>query len=243
MKNLIIAVLNSLGIFKGFNERKISFSQSGEDMVIRYVFNILGIKNPTYLDIGANHPYKLNNTMKFYLEGAKGINVEPNIALYNELLRARPRDLNLNVGISDTDGVAEFFVMDDPNLSTFSKSEAEMLEENNYSRIAQRISVETISIVSLLKKYANSTFPDFLNLDTEGYDEIILKSIQFDTGFPKVICVETISYSQKGTGVKRDSIFELLKDKGYFVYADTYINTIFIHQNTWSEHFLNNAKK
>ena len=40
----------------------LSFSQSGEDVLIRRLLSRLNIRHPTYLDLGANAPFRLNNT-------------------------------------------------------------------------------------------------------------------------------------------------------------------------------------
>jgi hypothetical protein len=36
---------------------RISYSQNGEDLIIKDLFSRLGIQHPTYLDIGANEPF------------------------------------------------------------------------------------------------------------------------------------------------------------------------------------------
>ena len=46
-----------------------SYSQCGEDLLVDYIFKLRGITQPTYLDIGANHPYFISNTAKFYQQG------------------------------------------------------------------------------------------------------------------------------------------------------------------------------
>jgi hypothetical protein len=67
-----------------------------------------------------------------------------------------------------------------------------------------------------------------MSLDAEGIDEIILNSIDFENNFPKVICVETITYDRKLGGKKNTGIINLIENKGYTIFADTNINTIFI---------------
>ena len=57
---------------------QLSFSQCGEDLLIDYVFKLRGIAQPSYIDIGANDPFYLNNTAIFYLRGCRGINIEAN---------------------------------------------------------------------------------------------------------------------------------------------------------------------
>src|SRR5688572_28592456 len=106
---------------RGF--RKVSYSQCGEDILVDYVLTLRGIQRPSYLDIGANHPFFINNTAKFYLEGSHRINIEANHELIGNFLRHRPNDINLNVGVSDKRGAQDFYIMNDNTLSTFSRSE------------------------------------------------------------------------------------------------------------------------
>jgi hypothetical protein len=54
---------------------KVSYSQCGEDILIDFVFKQLKIENPSYLDIGAHHPFHLNNTYYFYKNGSSGVNI------------------------------------------------------------------------------------------------------------------------------------------------------------------------
>ena len=68
--------------------RKISYAQSGEDLIIKYIFDSLKIK-PSYIDIGVHHPYKFNNTALFYELGCRGINVEPDPDLYGSFTLLR----------------------------------------------------------------------------------------------------------------------------------------------------------
>ena len=41
---------------------KATYSQSGEDIIIQYLFDSLKIDKPTYLEIGTNQPLVCNNT-------------------------------------------------------------------------------------------------------------------------------------------------------------------------------------
>ena len=63
-----------------------------------------------------------------------------------------------------------------------------------------------------------------MSLDAEGLDYEILQMIEYDKNYPKVICVETVSYT---SGRKETEIINFLQSKGYNIYADTHINTIF----------------
>jgi FkbM family methyltransferase len=213
--------------------QKKSYSQTGEDLIIRFLFDVLEIKQPSYIDIGAHHPYYLNNTALFYEGGSKGINIEPDPELFKQFPKCRPLDINLNCGISNQDGELILNVLNAPTLNTFSEEEANrMVTENNF-KILKRVPIKVQALNTLLKNYCNDVFPDFMNVDVEGLDEKIIKSINYDKHKPIVICLETISYSETGNGVKNHEMIAYLKTKGYMVFADTYINTIFILEDRW----------
>lgn len=212
---------------------KKSFSQSGEDLIIKFIFDLIGIKNPTYIDIGAHHPFYLNNTAIFYENGSRGINIEPDPSLYSLFPKYRKLDINLNCGISDKDGELMLNILNAPTLNTFSDEEANKIVSENNFKITNRIPIKVYNLNTLLKKYCNDVFPDFMNVDVEGLDEEIIKSINYEKHKPIVICLETISYSETGNGKKNNEIIGYLKEKGYLVFADTYLNTIFILKEKW----------
>lgn len=213
--------------------QKISYSQTGEDLIVDFIFNQIGIKRPSYIDIGAHHPEYLNNTALFYKNGSRGINIEPDPNLFKEFIKYRKQDINLNLGISNTAAEMDFFIMNVPTLNTFSSEEAlKYQQEGNYKvKEIKKINVETIS--NILSKYYNNAFPDFLTIDAEGIDEIVLKSIDYNSNYPIVICTETISFSDSGKGKKNTEIINFLESKGYLLYADTYINSIFVRKENW----------
>lgn len=53
-----------------------SYSQCGEDVIVDRILSLMGIKNPTYLDIGANDPIFRNNTYFLYEKGFSRVNIE-----------------------------------------------------------------------------------------------------------------------------------------------------------------------
>ena len=212
--------------------KKTSFSQCGEDVLVDYVFNLRGISKPSYIDIGAHHPYLLSNTALFYDRGCRGVNIEANPALISEFLRYRPLDVNLNIGISDKEGEMDFYIMDDNTLSTFSVQEHNfMVAEGKKLEKVQKIKLTTLD--SVLKKYFADGFPDFMSIDVEGMDFQILQSINFEESFPKIICVEAAEYSPIGAGARRNELIDFLISKNYFEYANTNLNAIMVKNEFW----------
>lgn len=231
MKSTIKSLLKSFNSKPPFE--KTSYAQCGEDIIVSFIFKRLGFLKPSYIDIGAHHPFKINNTALFYKSGARGINIEPDPVLFEAFIKDRKEDVNINIGIGDTNSVEDFYIISSSTLNTFSKEEAENYsKEGNYKiKEVKQIQVKTLSTV--LAEHFNGKFPQFLSLDAEGIDELVIKSIDFETNYPLVICVETISFSTSGHGKKNTTLIDYISSKGYLVYADTYINTIFVREELW----------
>ena len=211
---------------------KKSYSQSGEDLIVRYIFDALKIAKPSYLDIGAHHPTFLNNTQTFYENGSSGVNIEPDPDLFSYINKVRLNDTNLNIGIADKKGVLDFYVMSAATLNTFSHDEARKAEGDKI-KIDKIIKVPVLPVNDVLNEHFVDKTLDFLSLDVEGLDLLILQTFDFKRFRPKVICVETVTFSQERKGEKITDIENLLVEQGYFVYADTNINTIFIDKSIW----------
>lgn len=211
-----------------------SWSQCGEDLILRYLFDLLGVARPRYLDIGAHHPWYLNNTWLFYRQGAHGVNIEPDPALHARLRRTRKRDVNLNIGIGPSAGEMNFYVMSNRTLNTFSDVEARNYVERHGARIIEtrRIRVETFARVV---EAGFDRTPDLVSLDVEGLDLDVLRSIDFSRHRPAVFCVETLSYAASDDrGVKNDEIHAVMLANDYQLYADTYINSIYVSKPVWA---------
>jgi FkbM family methyltransferase len=211
---------------------KKSYSQSGEDLIVRYIFDVLKMSTPRYLDLGAHHPTFLNNTQIFYENGSTGVNVEPDPDLFSHINKVRLSDTNLNIGIADKEGVLDFYVMSATTLNTFSHNEAKNAESDKV-KINKIIQVPVLPINNILNEHFIEKPLDFLSMDVEGLDLLILQTFDFKRFRPKVICVETVTFSQERKGEKITGIENLLVEQGYFVYADTNINTIFVDRSIW----------
>lgn len=207
----------------------VSYAQTGEDIIIDFLRQAKKVKKFTYLDIGANHPVKFNNTYKFYEQGFSGVCIEPDPVLHKQLSNFRKRDICLNIGISDSaEGVADFYIMNDSTLNTFSEEEANRLERKHLASIVKVQKIPLANINSIMEKYFNGEAPVFINIDVEGLDEKIIQSINFERFRPYVFCIETVHYTPDASSKKREEIFELLQRNGYVPFADTYVNTIFV---------------
>lgn len=217
-----------------FKHIRSSYAQSGEDIIISDLFTRLNISQPTYLDIGANDPVALSNTYRLYKRGSNGVCVEPNPVLYQKIREKRSRDICLNVGVAfDEKREATFYLFSDQfnGLNTFSKEEADFWERTGNEEIGRHkvektINMKLMPVNEIMEKYF-APHPNFISVDVEGLDFEILKTIDFVKYKPEVFCVETLGFIENNKEIKKNEIIEFLLERGYFVYADTYINTIF----------------
>lgn len=236
--------------FSGFNKNQLtrvffphvrrSYSQSGEDIIISDLMNRLRIKAPRYLDIGANDPVSLNNTYRLYLRGGSGVCVEPNPVLCEKIRKKRKRDICLNAGVAfDDRKEADFYIFPEAfnGLNTFSKEEAEFWENEGNEEIGKHavekvVKMPLLHINDIIEQYFQGS-PDFISVDVEGFDFDIIRSIDFSKFRPLVVCTETLGFVEDNKEIKKKEINDFFLEKGYFIYADTYINTIFCTKESY----------
>jgi len=210
-----------------------SYSQCGEDRIVKYVLDVLGVTHPSYLDIGAHHPVRINNTYLFYESGCTGVCVEPNSSLFERLRQARPRDTCLNVGVGGNHRrAAPFYEMASATLSTFSEYEARRYVEEHGQQIVRATEVDIDTPGEIVRRHFQGP-PDFISLDVEGLELEILEAFDLTGMRPVVFCVETMTYATDGSGRKLTQVIAHLTAAGYMVYADTHINTIFVDRERW----------
>lgn len=212
------------------------YSHSGEDVIILNIFDQIGIKTPSYIDVGAHSPTTISNTHLMYLRGSRGINIEANPNLIENFHSERPGDINLNVGIVPLEmshrGPLPFYMFDDysgrntlcPYAALACEREGYVTEAGEF-KVRKKIPVPVMTLSSVIEKYHDNKFPDFLNIDVEGLDYDILKDLMIDRSknAPKIICAESLP---ENAG---DMIKMMKYDNGYVSVFRVGMNNIFIH--------------
>ena len=95
--------------------------------------------------------------------------------------------------------------------------------------MVRTIPIPVRGLSSLIEEYRGGVFPDLLAVDIEGTDALVVPVLA-GTALarrPKVVCIETLTYSESDTARKRQDLIDNVVSAGYEVYADTYIN---VHQ-------------
>lgn len=208
---------------------KLTFSQSGEDLIVAGLFKEFKIDKPTYLDVGAFHPIIGSNTYALYRQGGRGVLVEPNVDMIADLRSVRPGDtvLNIGIGLDDTQE-ADFYVLNYPQMSSFDGDDARSRERDSGGAtfIKRVVKMPMVNINKVIDEHFAKSAPDFLSIDTEGLDLTILKTIDFGKFRPKIITAETTAGG--GTVLMSPEIGDFLAGKDYMARGMTLANTIFV---------------
>jgi FkbM family methyltransferase len=223
IKRLIKKINRFYQIFHDRNYFHPSYSQDGEDMILRTYFQNKPIG--FYIDIGAHHPKKLSNTYVFYKMGWTGINIDAmpgSMIPFNEI---RKRDINLEKAVSDVDTELTYYVFNEPALNGFSEEISKERDRNSIYKIIDEVKIKTEKLSSILDKYLPSTIKtiDFMSIDVEGFDLNVLKSNNWQKYRPKVILVELLDFEL----FDKDPIFIFLKNIGYSFFAKTRLTFVF----------------
>ena len=185
-------------------------SQFGEDKFLYNLFekNYVG----KYLDVGCFHPTKHNNTSLFYKNGWQGINIDLNpltIDLFNFM---RPNDININTAVSSEESEKTLFFLSENNTqNTLSENQLLFLKKHHNLRDEEIIKkkIQTRRLDKILEEN-NFDNIDFMNLDVEGHELEVLKTINFKKTKLKYICIEMINHNN--LSIKNsDQIIDLLE--------------------------------
>jgi FkbM family methyltransferase len=202
----------------------ISYSQNGEDLVIRSYFG-KNFRNGTYIDVGCNNPIQKSNTFKFYLKNWSGIAIDGNEALCNKFRKIRKRDTVLNELISDTEYEVEFY-LDKTNheYSTIDKSVGETYKKENLTIVKRKTkTLDTILSTQKVEKI------DLLCIDVEGHDFHVLKSLSFSRYSPTMVVIETGDTNT--TNIEHTPIYQFLTSRGYSIYTLSKDNCYYVKNN------------
>lgn len=136
-----------------------------------------------YIDVGAYDPVVHSVTQAFYERGWYGINIEPVAASFARVQAARPRDVNLNLAVSNQIGSATFHVASIPGLSSL-WPDADPLQSD-----LQPVTVPTSTLDQILEEHPLPAI-HFLKIDAEGAEQAVLESIDLRLHRPWIILAE-----------------------------------------------------
>ena len=187
-----------------------SFSQFGEDLAVLAIAQRLGLKTGIYVDAGAFHPIFWSNTLLLHKQGWQGINIDLAPKRIAEFNRYRPSDHNVVACLSDgvTEAEIAHYEFGNTDRAVFSDNPGKL------SIIGEKpVRFSTSMTTTLTEIIEKSPFRfeqiEYLDIDCEGNDLVVLRGIDFARCRPRILSVEAFDGSEK------DAMIALLAPHGY----------------------------
>eukprot|EP01112_Ceratiomyxa_fruticulosa_P020851 TRINITY_DN721_c0_g1_i1.p1 TRINITY_DN721_c0_g1~~TRINITY_DN721_c0_g1_i1.p1 ORF type:complete len:289 (-),score=52.96 TRINITY_DN721_c0_g1_i1:71-937(-) len=186
-----------------------------------------------FVDIGANDG-KTSSNSKFFEEslGWRGVCVDPNPEVFNELTRNRPLCNNFNVGIAGSNGVMKYMKI--TGYAQMLSGWVDFMTEGHLRRIDQEIAqfggdktiidVRSSTLMSIMELTGYETV-DFLSVDVEGAELEVLKSIDFSRVKTHVVVVE----ANEGEEDRNQMVIEYMEKNGFVLQKLNRFNNLFVN--------------
>ena len=169
------------------NFRMVSYADNFEDVLLERAFG--GEAAGFYIDVGAFDPVEHSITKHFSQRGWRGINIEPNPAPFARLQLDRPRDVNLNIGLSDREGSLTLF---EPPEGCWSVDKSILTGwfGADPASIRERI-IPVSTLARICEKYVpEGTTIDFLKVDVEGHEHEVVLGGDWSRFRPRIVLAE-----------------------------------------------------
>ncbi len=179
-------------------------SQAGQDKWVVDTLN--NIKGGYFLDIGAYDGLNISNT--YYLEKEldwDGLCIEADPSNFKKLTNVRDCGC-INVAVADIDGVVNFKQNDAGGHVTNSGG----------------FEVQSRTIKTILKDNDCPKIIDYISLDIEGYELIVLENFPFDEYEFKLLTLEHNLYL--GDATHKNKMKEILINNGYVLVKENVEN-------------------
>ena len=187
------------------------YGQRGQDWFLdQHVFK--GKKDGVFLDVGANDPKELSNTLYFEQQGWTGLAFEPQERFRKRWEEERKtKCLPHLLGANEGEEVTFIEYDTDDWQNALSGVQGHVLESGaNIDNLDKKyITLKKYRLDNILKEQ-NILHADFMSLDVEGFEMEVLQGIDFDKIKIDAIIVENDRSHLGDNGIRR-----FIKSKGY----------------------------
>jgi len=210
--------------------------------VLNYEVNGLLRDDYFFIDLACADGVTINNT--FFLEkhlNWNGLLFEPN-PMYKNQIRDNRSSVHINKCVTDKIGDVVNFRMDNGMLGGIVESDFDNNEKNRGKELlkAEIVSLETTTLEFELESNNAPSIIDFMSLDVEGAEYLVLKAFPFDKYKFRCIAIERPS----------PDLDLLLDSKNYIQVKHLKHDVIYVHRNFLSDvnfdpnvHFMFTPKK
>jgi hypothetical protein len=204
------------GLVAFFKKTTFSYSQYGEDLIVYEFFKSKNINsNGVYIDIGAYHPKWISNTYLLSKKGWSGFVIDVDISKLNlfKIFRKNCSVICAAIAPGNSERIIKIynFIKLFSEIDTLDKNIAE-INKIRFNCDYETNEIKTLNINDLLKNcYAKYGICDFINIDIEGLDDIVIMDINFNLYKPKLILFEKNNIND----ISIDPIAIYLNSKNY----------------------------
>ena len=192
----------------------ISYAQNFEDVMLWRALK--HVEKGFYIDVGANDPVIDSVTKAFYENGWCGINIEPLSPHHADLVRDRPRDINLCCAAGASAGEVEVWETDVRGWATADKNVIVEHAAAGHAGTFHRVAMRTLADICIEHSHREI---HFLKIDVEGFEKSVLQGADFAKYRPWIVVIEA---TKPNSTIEVYADWEplILKADYQFVYAD-----------------------
>lgn len=171
------------------DRRRVSFAQNAEDVRVWRAFRDADPTTLRYVDVGANEHRHLSITASLHDEGWRGVLIEADPVLAEELRVHRPDDLVIEVAAAGGDGELVFHRVPGTGLGTLDADEAAAAAARGFA--VETVTVRTRALDDVLDEVGLGDV-HFMTIDVEGAEAVVLQGLSLNRHRPWTLCVEAV---------------------------------------------------
>ena len=193
----------------------ISFSQNLEDVVL---VALCDKRDGFYVDVGAHNPFKYSNTYLLWLRGWKGINIDPLPGCKELFDKARPGDINIACGVSESEELL-YYNFKGGAYNTCNRELGEKYVRESNLEMVEKKTIPTKKLSQIFSEYVSDKKIDIMNIDVETMELDVLRSNDWSKWRPTYIVIESLNTRACNIISLKDEVIDYLVLQNYKVVA------------------------
>ena len=210
LKNLLRGRQSFASPLEELRAMRVSYSQFGEDLLVRSHFADFDHSSGRFIDVGAFHPFIFSNTMLLSKLGWRGINIDCDPVKIERFEKLRSRDANICAAVADAGRHMILLQYPQGTNTRIADFGATNLLSACGEEPLKVIPIEATTLTDVIEQsnFRGQHF-HYLNVDCEGQDLCVLKGLDFSRYSPDLITVEALTTSAQA------ELIAFLKCRGY----------------------------